>query len=108
MFIEELLIHLPIVIIGSLVGSTIFAFVFIKIFKRSLSSYSSLITEEAQEKAAKWLCGTIKNAICEAFADSRVKQSIGDALEDPKVKKVVVEILDITKEKLLKEEAQNT
>lgn len=104
MFIEELTIHLPIVIIGSLVGSTIFSFVLIKIFKHTLSSYSKFVSEEAQEKATKWLGETIKNAICEAFADSRVKESIGDALEDPKVKKVVVEILDITKEKLIKEE----
>lgn len=107
MFLEELTVHLPIVIIGSLVGSTIFAFVLIKIFKHTLSSYSKFVSEEMQEKATKWLGETMKNAICEAFKDSRIKEAIGDALDDPKVKKVVGEILDITKEKLLKEEDKN-
>lgn len=104
MFIEELTIHLPIVIIGSVVGSTIFAFVLIYIFKHTLSSYSKYISKEMQEKATMWLGETIKNAICEAFVDSRVKKAISDGLDDPKIKKVVEEILDITKEKLIKEE----
>lgn len=103
-FVEELSIHLPIVIIGSVVGSTIFAFVLVYIFKHTLSSYSKYISEEMQEKATKWLHETIKNAICEAFTDSRVKKTIGDSLEDPKVKNVVLDILDVVKEKLIKEE----
>lgn len=95
MFLEEILTHLLIVVIGSLVGSSIFTLVFIFILKHSIiSSATKLVSREAKEKATTWLQESIKNGI-------------GDALKDPKIKKVTEEILDIVKEKLIKEEDES-
>ena len=95
MFLEEIFAHLIIVIIGSLVGSLIFTLVFLEIVKHSItSSATKLVSQESKEKAATWLQAVVKNGI-------------SDALKDPKIKNVVNEILDIVKQKLLKEEDKN-
>ena len=92
MILIEVLEHLLIVVIGSLLGSAIFAFVFIYIFKRTIfSSASKLVSEEARRKAAEWL-------------EKVIEKGINRVLKDPAVKKIVIEILDIAKQKLLKEE----
>lgn len=92
MILIEVLEHLLIVVIGSLLGSAIFAFVFIYILKHSIfSSAANLVSEDARRKAAEWLENVIEKAI------NRV-------LKDPAVKKIVMEILDVIKEKLIKEE----
>jgi len=92
MILIEVLEHLLIVVIGSLLGSAIFAFVFIYILKHSIfSSAANLVSEDARRKAAEWLEKVIENGI------NRV-------LKDPAVKRIVIEILDIIKQKLLREE----
>lgn len=92
MILEDILIQFGIVITASLIGSFIFSTIFLKVIKITfVSSAAKLISREAKEKVTTWLQESIKNGI-------------GDALKDPKIKKVVTEILDIIKEKLLKEE----
>jgi len=92
MILVEVFEHLLIVVIGSLLGSAIFAFVFIYILKHSIfSSATKLVSEEARRKAAEWL-------------EKVIEKGINRVLKDPAVKKIVIEILDIVKEKLIKEE----
>jgi hypothetical protein len=92
MYLEEILIHLLIVVIGSLIGSFIFTMVFIYIIKRSiLASASKLISAETKQKVAEWLQEVVKNGISES-------------LKDPKVKAIALEILELIKEKFIKEE----
>jgi len=95
MILIEILEHLLIVVIGSLLGSAIFAFVFIYILKRSLfSSATNLVSDEARRKAAEWL-------------ERVIEKGINRVLKDPAVKKIVIEILNVVKEKLIKEEDKN-
>ena len=92
MILVEVFEHLLIVVIGSLLGSAIFAFVFIYILKHSIfSSAAQLVSDEARRKAAEWL-------------EKVIEKGINRVLKDPAVKKIVIEILDIIKEKLIKEE----
>lgn len=92
MIFIEVLEHLLIVVIGSLLGSAIFAFVFIYILKHTIfSSAAQLVSDEARKKAAEWL-------------EKVIEKGINRVLKDPAVKKIVIEILNIVKEKLIKEE----
>ena len=92
MILIEVLEHLLIVVIGSLLGSAIFAFVFIYILKHTIfSSAAQLVSDEARRKAAEWL-------------EKVIEKGINRVLKDPAVKRIVIEILDIVKEKLIKEE----
>lgn len=92
MILGDILTHFVIVVAASLIGSTIFTLVFIKILKHSiLSSASKAISSESKEKAAEWLQAVVKNGI-------------SDALNDPKIKKITLEILKLIREKLLKGE----
>lgn len=92
MILVEVLEHLLIVVIGSLLGSAIFAFVFIHILKHSIfSSATQFVSDEAIKKAAEWL-------------EKVIEKGINRVLKDPAVKKIVIELLDTIKEKLLKDE----
>lgn len=95
MFLEDMVTQLTIVIIGSLVGSTIFSLVFLKILRRSIvSSATNLISEDTKEKAADFLQSTVKNGF-------------SDALRDPKIKTILLEVLELVREKLIKEEDES-
>ena len=88
MILVEVFEHLLIVVIGSLLGSAIFAFVFIYILKHSIfSSAAQLVSDEARRKAAEWL-------------EKVIEKGINRVLKDPAVKKIVIEILDVVKKKI--------
>lgn len=92
MILVDIITQFAIVIVASLIGSTIFTLVFIKILKHTIfSSFSKAISDESKEKVAEWLQAVVKNGI-------------SDALHDPKIKTIALEILELVKERLLKDE----
>ena len=92
MGIEEILQHFAIVVCASLVGSLIFTFIFVNVLRYSISrSASKVIDEEGKVKIAEWLQSIVKNGIT-------------DALKDEKIRNLIIEILELVKEKLLRNE----
>jgi len=88
----EVLTHLGIVVVGSLIGSLIFSIVFIKVLKHSIfHSASKAVGEETRVRIAEWL-------------QKVVKDGITDALKDEKLKAIIIELMEFVKEKLIKEE----
>lgn len=95
---EDILIHFGIVITASLCGSFIFTLVFFKGLNRS--------SEKAKEKAGEWLREVVKNGIADALQDPKVEKVLKDISEavSPQTNKVMDDILEIVREKLIKEE----
>lgn len=92
MGIEEILQQFTIVVCASLVGSLIFTFIFVNVLRYSISRLASkVIDEEGKLKIAEWLQSIVKNGIT-------------DALKDEKIRNLIIEILELVKEKLLKNE----
>ena len=73
-------------------GSLIFTFIFVNVLRYSISrSASKVIDEEGKVKIAEWLQSIVKNGIT-------------DALKDEKIRNLIIEILELVKEKLLRNE----
>jgi len=89
---EDIIVQFLIVITASLVGSFIFTFVFVNVLKHSiLHSASKALGEETKTRIAGWLQAVVKDGIT-------------DALKDEKLKTIIVEIMELIREKLLKED----
>ena len=94
MGIAEILQQFAIVVCASLVGSLIFTFIFVNVLRYSISrSASKVIDEEGKVKIAEWLQSIVKNGIT-------------DALKDEKIRNLIIEILELVKERLIKEDKE--
>jgi hypothetical protein len=82
MILEDVLVSLAVVIVGSLIASIIFPIIFLKMLHKLIqSSATKFISHEMKKKASEWLQEVVKNGISEALKDEDVKKMVVGILE---------------------------